>query len=1276
MFVHLHTHSEYSALDGLSRTSEMVAAVTADGQTAIGVTDHGTCAGHPDFQIACDKAGIKPVFGMEAYFVPNRFELSKGSYWHLVLWATDDEGLRNLWAMSTESFRDGFFDNKAHLDWDTLARLNRGVMCATACLRGPVTKPYVDGDPDLALSNLLRLKEIFGDRLYIEIHANHLPDQITANYWLLEQAAAHNISPIAVVDSHYPAAEDKHLHEVWLAAQVGKEVTDDKGLFEGDEDYHLMTEGEVRRALDYLPEGIVDLCIDNTAAVADRCTARIVLTSHNPVYSRVTPEWPDAVEHDRVRLLEDCLARWHECTRGKSHSHEDYERRFRAEFSLIVEKLFPGYFLMVADLVRWAKEQGILVGPGRGSGSGSLIAYLLGITEIDPVENDILFERFMTKGRTELPDFDIDFPSSKKTQLYGYVAERWGEDHCAAVGTHMRLKSKSVIQSIARALKSQLPEDHWPDVMACSDIIEAAEADTAGLGLSWGDLWDRVGDQLQPYAERYPQIFDLAGTLHGRLRGYGKHPAGVIIDPDRLLTEHLPLRKGSDGNMVAQFDLQVLELLGYVKFDLLNIKNLDVIQRTVDLIYERTGRRVDPYAWREELNDPYLYEQIGQGWTLGVFQLGTHTGIAMCRRMRPQTLHELADLVTLVRPGPSRSGLTDTYLLRRQGGEEVSYPDPRMVDVLSRTQGVMIYQEQLMRLCMVLAGFDDVEADRVRKILGKKKVEEAKAQGAIFIERAVKNGTDQQVAQDLWAQMEEFAKYCLSGDTRLWLAASGPGSDGTVAVEELYRRLHPQLSANSHDRNKGLFALSYFADGRIRPARLLDVIQSGEQELFRVTLAGGRHLDATADHRHLTPEGYRMVKELEAGDLLIIDGGYPTLTHEEQERRGRSSVPDEIVLIESIGSQMTYDVVMEEPHNVVANGIVTHNSFGYAHALSYAVLGIWTAWFKFHYPLEFHCAAISEVAHDEIPEYIEEIRRIGYQVLPPDVNISKRGFGPGDTGLDIRYGLDSIKGVGESALGSLLAGQPYTSWQDFRERSGCNAGVVKTLVHLGVLDSLEPHRRYLERWLDHEAIPGAQKCVHRTPQERSVTWLPTPQRGGLEVVEEVEWTLPCAYDWQQEPDVLGRTGRRQRRKPPPKKCSRACRRFTPAPPPAPGDVQPYTDEEIRQIEQRFFGVYLSSTPFDRIPEKDRETLATAQDVLTGPHQSYPLAAVVQSITTARNRDDMGFLALSTPRGGLRVVMFPRLWEKHRAQLRIGGLVLASVSKNTRGCALEDIIPLD
>jgi len=1129
-FCHLHNHSEYSPLDGLTTVKEMAALAKKFGQTAMAVTDHGVCSAHPDFQIACDAEGIKPIFGLEAYFVDDRFDRGESGkkvtdYWHLILWAMDDEGLRNLWAMSTESFRDGLWGKYPRLDWDTLTRLNKGVMASTACLGGPVLNPFIKGDEELAVSNLLRLKEIFGDRLYAEIQTGLQKDQLRGNAWLLKQAHAYDIEPVMASDCHYPEPKDKKAHKVWLASAIGKTLNElaDGSMFEGDEDYHIMTHFEVigyagqnrQYALDcgdypdYLDE-ILNRAMANTVVIADRCTAKIELSSHNPVYSRATAEHPDPLHHDIERLMDQCLERWEERTAGKPNSISEYMTRFENEFSMIADKGFAGYFLMVADLVGYAKRNGILVGPGRGSGGGSLVAYLLGITEIDPVQHDVLFERFMTRGRTELPDFDIDFPSAKKGVMYAYVAERWGKENVATVGTHMRLKSKSVIQSIARALKSELPEDHWSDMMACSAIIEAAEGDTAGLGLSWDELWDRAEEELQPYAEKYPRVFELAAQFHGRLKSYGKHPAGVIIDTDHPLTESLPLRQGEDG-MIAQFDLKVLEMLGYVKFDLLNISNLDMIQKAMDLIYERTGHRINPYAWVEELEDPLLYDRIGQGHCLGLFQIGSAIGTAMSRRMKPQGLHELADMVTLVRPGPSRSGLTDRYLARRKGEEDVSYADPRMEAVLGKTWGAMIYQEQLMKLCMVLAGYDDVKADKVRKILGKKKVEEARKMGADFIEKAIANGTDEDVTRELWAQMEEFARY----------------------------------------------------------------------------------------------------------------------------------------------------------------------SFGFAHALAYAILGVWTAWFKFHYPLYFMAGALSTVKSEKLPEFIEETRRMGYKVLPPDINLSGRGFSLGDTGLDIRYGLDAIKGLGAVAVDSIIAGQPYASWEDFLERKGpkVNAGHIKTMVRVGVFDSLEPNRRVLEKRLEFDALPPAEQCVHRAAPTTPV-WLSTPKRGVPAEPERVEWQLPCGFDWEHEPDRTSEaTGKLERRKAPPKKCSKGCRQWTSAAGPEIGTIAPYTDAEIRAIEQEVFDVYLSSTPFDIIPEEDREQFRTADDVQSGPNGTYAVAAVVQGFRYARNRADMGFVQLTTPRGSLSAVAFPSVYEEYGHQFVKGALAYTLITKDDRGCKLGAFIPI-
>jgi DNA polymerase-3 subunit alpha len=1093
-FVHLHLHTDYSPLDGLTTMEEAALTVKELGQGAFAVTDHGLCPGHPEQQKVCNKYGLRPIFGIEAYFVDDRLHHpeDKYEYWHLVLWAMNDEGLRNIWAMSTESYSDGLY-NKPRIDWSTLERHNEGVMVSTACLGGPLLAPWEKGEEEIALKNLFRLKTIFPGRTYIELHVNQMDKQIRGNKWLVHIAHEYDVPLVAVVDSHYARPEDKRTHKDWISVRINKDIGE-TNLFEGDHDYHIMGEDEVREALSYLPEDVVDESILNTAIVANLCTAEIRPNLRNPIYSRPSDDYPNRVQHDVDRLIDVCLGNWEVRTTGKPHSQSDYMARFEREMKLLVQKGFCGYFLMVWDLVAYAKRSGILVGPGRGSGGGSLVAYLAGITELDPVENDLLFERFMTEGRTELPDFDIDFPSSKKSMMFAYAAERWGADNVATVGTEMRLKNKGALNDTARALRDRLPDTVFMDLKKISAIIDEVESHTAGLGVSWDELWVQAGDLLEPYRERYPLLFEVAGRFRSRLKSYGKHPAGIIIDPDTPLVGALPLRRGEDSvGMIAQFNLDALAALGFVKFDLLNISNLDIIQECVDLIEEQTGHRVNPYAWREEYQDPYIYDEMGEGWTLGLFQIGTTAGTRLVKRFRPHSIAELADVITLVRPGPMRSGLTEIYFRRRNGEEEVTYQDPRLEAILSKTYGTMLYQEDIMAVCMTLAGYDSNEADGVRKILGKKKVELVQSAGEKFIARAVDNGTDPSVAASMWDQMAEFAKY----------------------------------------------------------------------------------------------------------------------------------------------------------------------SFGKAHACAYAYLAHWTGWLKCHYPVQFLCKTLSHVKTERIPEFVEEARRMGYRVLPPDINESQAGFTA--SGMVVRYGLAAVSGVGDAAIEAILSTRPYTSWEHFLEVKGakCNMGHVKALVRIGAFDSLVSNRRALEQTIAFNEQPATDKCRFK---DLTVN----------------EFGLPCRYDWPNEPPKLGRTNKPLKPKPPPKKCTKACRQFSPVDPPLGDDVEPYTDADIRDIEMELLGVYLSSTPFDRIAPEDKETLATAVDVLSGPNGSYTIAAVIRSTRgiIASNNKPMGFLSLTTECGELDVVVFNDWWERYREQFRTGALCLVAVRKNDRGQSLDGFMSVD
>jgi DNA polymerase-3 subunit alpha len=1089
-FVHLHTHSEFSALDGLSKVHELVETVAADGNTALALTDHGTCAGHPTLQRECDKGGIKPIFGMEAYFIDDRlYRPEKGdaegakrrrAYNHLILLAKDNEGLHNLWGLSTEGFRDGFY-YKPCIDWDSLQRFSSGIIATSACLGGPISRLLLDGKDTQARQRLGRFLDIFGENFYIEIQPSELEEQHQLNPLLVGLAHDLSIPVVVAADGHYPTDADKQTHKMWLACQTG-ETNEDYWHFD-----HSMGEVEARKRLDYLDPQVVDEAVSNTVRIAAQCDALIIPKPKTPVFGKKGGHTSDA-----DRLLDICLANWSKIRQPEREA--EYIERFEQEMKLLIDKKFCGYFLLVWDYVNWAKGQGILVGPGRGSGGGSLVAYLANITELDPIEYDLMFERFLTVGRTSLPDFDIDFPSSRRAMLQEYLRSTYGEDHVMRVGTHLRFASKGVLQKLFAVLAEELPETSFTDARKISDLIKEAEAGTAGLGLSWEDLWDHQGEALEPFRIKYPKVFAYAELLIDRLRSYGQHAAGMVVSTDERLDDRWPMRRDESGeNMISQFEFPDLEWLWLIKLDLLTLRNLDTIQDTIDMIEERRGLRINVYDWTEELNDPQVWEEIAEGHTLGIFQIETTSGTKLAKRMKPDSIASLADMGSIVRPGPWRSGLTEAYLRRRAGEEEVSFPDPRMEAFLGKTYGCMIYQEDILTACIVLAGYGGDEADEVRKILGKKKVEAVAAAGQKFIAACVKNGMETGAAEHLWAQMAEFAKY----------------------------------------------------------------------------------------------------------------------------------------------------------------------GFNRAHATSYALVSYWTAWLKVHYPVEYLTAVLSTVKKERAFEFVAEARRLGVTVLPPDVNESGMGFKAGD--LTIRYGLDAIKGVGQAAVVDLTVGQPYASFEDYLERKGknANAGVTRTLAKIGAFDSLVPNRRALVERLEAEHDGSAFTCVNKADV------LVVPPEVGPRRLEVLSKGIPCTYDWDAEPPVIGKSGKKLKLKAPPKKCSKACRMYLAPPPVDEAEIEPYTEEEVRAIEAEMIGGHLSSTPFDAIPPELREEFREeTENMVNGPGGLYTLAGIVTRSKPHKDRNDrkMGFLNIATEVVDVDLVVFADHWEKYSASFSVGSLAVFEVEK--------------
>lgn len=1100
-FTHLHTHSEYSALDGLSRMEELAAKISAEGGQALAITDHGTCAGHPALQAACDKYDLRPIFGIEAYFVDDRHERASADstpeetsrirygYHHLILLAKDNEGLRNLWALSTEGWREGNVSGTPRIDWDSLQRYREGLICTTACLGGPLSDMIVKtGDLDGAIGRLSRLKSIFGEDLYLEIQPNDIPEQIALNKVLVELSEIYDVPLVAAVDSHYAHQDQEELHTTWLKCQL-KEVKEDYWHLA-----HCMDEQEVRKGFEgHIPAEAIERAIANTAHIADQCTARIESKIVMPVFHR-----QGGHERDAQRVREICEANWSRIRPGRVHSEQVYRERFEREYDLLSRKLYCGYFLMVADYVCWAKDNGILVGPGRGSGAGSLVAYLLRITEVDPVEHEILFERFITEGRKTLPDFDVDFPASKRSVIQNYLRDRYGDDHTLRIGTHLRYKNKGIIQKLFSAFAAELPPEAFADAKALSTLITEAEAGTAGLGLSWEDLWNQIGEDLEPYRRKYPDLFLKADQLVGRLNSYGRHAAGIVISTEEPLTDRLPLRGGEDGDqMISQFDMDALDGMGYIKFDILTIRTLDTLQATVDGAREHYGMSVDVYGFDEEYSDPLVWDRICEGQTLGMFQIETVSGTKLVKRLKPRSIQDLSDVGALVRPGPTRSGLTETYLLRRDGIESVVFPDPRMTQFLSPTQGVMIYQEQVMQTAMELAGYDSTEADGVRKILGKKKVDQVVQAGHKFVDGCVANGMDAHAAETLWSQMAEFAKY----------------------------------------------------------------------------------------------------------------------------------------------------------------------GFGKAHSVAYAMVTYWTAWLLVHYPVPSLTALLCTVDKERIPEFVQQARKIGIRILPPDINASGRGFRP--DGITIRYGLDAIKGVGEKAVENLELCQPFADFADFSARKdsrSVNAGVVLLLARVGAFDSIEPHRKALVQRLEGEKDGSSAQCIFKEP--------------GL----EGPGGLPCRYDWEAEPrPVNKRTGKLLKAKPLPKKCTKACRRYE-----APGAVEvalvePYTAREIRQIEQDMLGLQLSSTPFEVFAEEDRRDLREFAELLDkGMLGVYMIAGTLSRVRHHIDRAGrkMAFFTLITESTEADITVFAGEYGEYGATIQEGSFGMAEVKRDSGGVQLRRFHRLD
>ncbi|WP_457644327.1 DNA polymerase III subunit alpha [Persephonella sp.] len=762
-FVHLHLHTHYSLLDGAIKIPELAQKALEYGYKAVGMTDHGNIFGAVQFYQEMKKVGIKPIIGMEAYFTSNRFEKKgKGSEdilsdknYHLILHAKDKKGFKNLMKLSSLAYTEGFY-YKPRIDWELLEKYHEGLICQTACLKGFIPHLLTQGKFDEAYQQAKRLKDIFGEDLYFEIQINGLPEQDIANKGILELAEKLGVKVVATNDSHYLNPEDQKAHDVIKALQMKKTVAELKkeGKVFQVKGLHFTSPEEMYHKF----KGFED-ALRNTVEIAEKCNVEIE-TADTRGYLFPKFQIPgldrEATEEEKVEYFErlswEGLERRLEEKKDLPKSKiEEYRERLRYEIDVIKQMGFPEYFLIVQDFINYAKKNGIPVGPARGSAAGSLVAYTLGITDVDPLQHGLIFERFLNPDRISMPDIDVDFCMENRGKVIEYVKEKYGEDSVAQIITYNFMKSKMVIRDVARALGFSYAE---ADRIAKMILPGPVQGSTLSIDENLEE--NHEFRKLYETDEKVRELIDLARKLEGLARHTGIHAAGVVIAPGPL-DEFVPVYVDKDGTKATQFDMNTLESLGLVKMDFLGLKTLTELNYMKNLVKERHGVDLDFY--RLPIDDQNVYRLLQSGKTTGVFQLESKGMQELLVKLKPDKFDEIIAILALFRPGPLMSGMADDFIDRKHGRKPVEYPFEEVKEILEETYGLCIYQEQIMFMANILSGFSMAEADTLRKAIGKKKADVMAKMKDRFISGAVERGFDKTKIEKLWDDIEKFASY-------------------------------------------------------------------------------------------------------------------------------------------------------------------------------------------------------------------------------------------------------------------------------------------------------------------------------------------------------------------------------------------------------------------------------------------------------------------------------------------------------------------------------------
>ena len=754
-FTHLHLHTLYSLLDGAIRMKDLIKTVQAKGMNAVAVTDHGNMFGAIDFYKKAKEAGIKPILGLEAYVAgpKGREDKSEKVANHLILLAKDDEGYANLRYLSSTAYMQGFYYHP-RIDKKVLKEHSKGLVGLTACLGGEVTSACFRGDMDHARRAALEYKEIFEPgNFFLEVQSNGMVEQEKANANLKELSKDTDIPLVATADAHYIKQEDAKAHELLMCIASGKTLADSKRMRHSTDKLYVTSPEEMRAYFHDVPEAV-----DNTMRIAQMCTLELKLGKPMlPTFKVPDGHSPDSYMAELATLgLNERFAEL-----NYPVDRDLYLARLGLELSVISKMGFAGYFLIVADFINWAKKQGIPVGPGRGSGAGSIVAYALKITDLDPIPYNLLFERFLNPERVSMPDFDIDFCQDRRDEVIQYVSRKYGENNVGQIITFGSLKAKSVLRDVCRVFGLPFSEgDRFAKLVP--EVLNITLKDAIEMEPRLKEMIEKptvLGTQVDGREVTTKDVLEISLALEGLHRQAGMHAAGVVI-ADKPLWEYVPVyQPPGEKVLITQFAKDEVEAAGLVKFDFLGLKTLTVIQHAINLVNRHRPEDQKLERHHIPLIDAPTYELISRGDTAGVFQMESSGFTEMVIKLKPSCFEDIIAAGALYRPGPLDAGMVDVFINRKHGREKVVYPHPSLEPVLKDTYGVIVYQEQVMQISQVLGGYSLGRADLLRRAMGKKKAEVMQKERAGFLEGCEKNKVDAKVAGEIFDLMEKFAEY-------------------------------------------------------------------------------------------------------------------------------------------------------------------------------------------------------------------------------------------------------------------------------------------------------------------------------------------------------------------------------------------------------------------------------------------------------------------------------------------------------------------------------------